>query len=237
MRNIDLLLLGEYIIYMKIYHGSINIIKKPIYGYGSPYNDYGLGFYCTKEKEKAMEWAVNYELDGYANCYELDLKGLRILNLNEKPYKILHWLALLIQNRTFKDKSPLVREAKSYILKKFSIDCNDFDVIIGYRADDSYFSFARDFLQGTISYRQLNNALKLGNLGEQVVLISEKAFNSIKFLGAEVAYSKEWYLKKKEREDKARNDYFDETKNHREKGDIFIHQIIDEQMEADDERL
>ena len=61
MRNIDLLLLGEYIIYMKIYHGSINIIEKPIYGYGSPYNDYGLGFYCTQEKEKAMEWAVNYE--------------------------------------------------------------------------------------------------------------------------------------------------------------------------------
>lgn len=30
---------------MKIYHGSENIIKKPVYGAGKLYNDYGRGFY------------------------------------------------------------------------------------------------------------------------------------------------------------------------------------------------
>ena len=222
---------------MKIYHGSINIIEKPIYGYGKPYNDYGRGFYCTESLELAKEWAVSYELDGYANCYELDISNLKILNLSKKPYTILHWLALLLKHRTFKSRSLLVEEAKEYILNKFSIDISDFDIIIGYRADDSYFSFARDFMQGTISYRQLSRALKLGNLGQQVVLKSMKAFNNLHFIEAINAYSNEWYGKKIERENKARLDYFDGTKNKRMKGDVFIHQIIDEEMEANDERL
>lgn len=222
---------------MKIYHGSISIIRKPIYGYGSPYNDYGLGFYCTEEKELAKEWAVDYELDGYANCYELDLSNLKVLNLNEKPYNILHWLTILIQNRQFKDRSFLVRDAKEYLIKKFSIDYSNYDVIIGYRADDSYFSFARDFLQGSISYRQLSVALKIGNLGKQVVLISQKAFDSIRFIEAEKAFSNEWYLKKNSRENEARKEYFENTKMQRQKDDLYISQIINEDMEANDERL
>ena len=31
-----------------IYHGSDHIIEKPKFGYGKPYNDYGIGFYCTQ---------------------------------------------------------------------------------------------------------------------------------------------------------------------------------------------
>ena len=222
---------------MRIYHGSINIIEKPIYGYGKVYNDYGLGFYCTESIALAKEWAVEYELDGFANCYELDLKNLRVLNLNEKPFGVLHWLALLIQNRQFKSKSYLVNDAKEYLSKKFVIDFSSFDVIIGYRADDSYFSFARDFLQGTISYRQLAMALKLGNLGEQIVLKSRKAFETIRFIEAEKTFANEWYPKKIKRENDARNEYFNNTKMKRQKGDLYISQIIDEDMEANDERL
>lgn len=222
---------------MKIYHGSISIIKKPIFGYGNPYKDYGLGFYCTESKDLAKEWAVGYELDGYANGYELNLDKLKVLNLNKKPYTPLHWLTLLIQNRIFKDKSLLVKDAKEYLIKKYSIDYSKFDIIIGYRADDSYFSFAKDFLQGTISYRQLVAALKLGNLGEQIVLISKKAFEAIKFIEAEKAFFKEWYPKKIKRDNDAKGEYFNSTKMKRQKGDLYINQIIDEDMEADDERL
>ena len=222
---------------MKIYHGSLVIIKKPIFGYGNPHNDYGLGFYCTESSDLVKEWSVDYELDGYANIYELNLDGLKVLNLNKKPYNALHWLTLLVQNRTFKDKSSLVRDAKEFLIKKFSIDYSKFDVIIGYRADDSYFSFARDFLQGTISYRQLSLALKLGGLGEQIVLVSKKAFNAIHFINAEKAFANEWYPKKIKRENDARNEYFNSEKIKRQKGDLYISQIIDEDMEANDERL
>ena len=62
---------------------SIIVIEKPIYGYGKKHNDYGLAFYCTESLDLAKEWAVSNELDGYANCYELDLDGLNIINLME----------------------------------------------------------------------------------------------------------------------------------------------------------
>lgn len=37
----------------KIYHGSRDIVKKPVYGKGKTYNDYGSGFYCTDTIEMA----------------------------------------------------------------------------------------------------------------------------------------------------------------------------------------
>lgn len=49
----------------KIYHGSSKIIEKPLYGYGKPYNDYGLGFYCTESLEMAKEWGVSKDQNGY----------------------------------------------------------------------------------------------------------------------------------------------------------------------------
>lgn len=38
---------------MILYHGSDKIIEKPIYGFGKDTNDYGIGFYLTKELELA----------------------------------------------------------------------------------------------------------------------------------------------------------------------------------------
>ena len=111
------------------------------------------------------------------------------------------------------------------------------DIIIGYRADDSYFSFAQDFVNGTISYRQLNNAMHLGRLGQQFVLKSEKAFERIQFVGYEVADSNEWFAKKELRDKSARREYFDIERNKRQKGDLYITQIMDEEMKADDSRL
>lgn len=222
---------------VKIYHGSKFIVEKPRHGSGKPYNDYGLGFYCTEEIKLAKEWAVGNESNGYANCYELDLSGLTVLYLNQKTYCILHWLAVLLENRTFDTSSALAAEAKEYILKNFRIDYEKYDVIIGYRADDSYFSFAQDFLNGTISYRQLNRAMHLGKLGEQVVLKSKKAFEQIKFIGYEVAESEVWYAKRMLRDKAARREYFDAEKAKRQRGDLYITHILDEEMSENDPRL
>lgn len=220
-----------------IYHGSKDIIKKPVFGKGKTYNDYGLGFYCTESLELAKEWGVELNRNGYANIYEIDESKLSVLDLNSNDYCILHWLAVLLENREFDIPSPLALEAKEYILNNFSVDYKKYDVIIGYRADDSYFSFAQDFLNGTISYRQLNNAMHLGNLGQQFVLKSKKAFDEIKYVGNEIALCDEWYSKKENRDKSARRDYFDTEKNKRQRGDTYITQIMDEEMRADDLRL
>jgi len=221
----------------KLYHGSSNIIEKPIYGFGKTYNDYGLGFYCTDILEMAKEWGAGNQQDGYANCYELDCSNLRILDLNDSSFCILHWLAILLENREFDIPSVLALEAKQYLLENFSVDYSSYDAIIGYRADDSYFSFAQDFINGTISYQQLNRAMHLGKLGQQFVLKSQKAFEQLTFLGYEIAKSEEWYQKKMLRDKMARREYFDVERNKFQRGDLYITQIMNEEMKANDERL
>lgn len=220
-----------------IYHGSSKIIEKPLFGVGKAYNDYGLGFYCTENIDMAKEWGVSKNLNGYANAYKIETEDLSILDLNSSDFTILHWLSVLLENRSFDTSSAIAQEAKDYLLKNFSVSYKDFDVITGYRADDSYFSFAQDFLNGTISVRQLGNAMKLGKLGTQFVLKSQKAFDSIEFLNYEVAEISEWLLKKESRDKEARRQYFDVEKNKRQRGDLYIVQILDEEIKADDSRL
>ncbi len=220
-----------------LYHGSSKIIEKPQFGFGKAYNDYGLGFYCTDSLEMAKEWGVGKGQNGYANCYELNCDGLRILDLNGEAFCILHWMAVLLENREFDVPSGLTLEAKGYILENFHVDYQSYDAIIGYRADDSYFSFAQDFINGTISYRQLNNAMHLGKLGQQFVLKSKLAFDRIRFIGSEVADSGEWYARKMLRDKTARREYFSVERNKRQRGDLYIAQIMDEEMKPNDPRL
>lgn len=222
---------------MILYHGSKDIIERPIYGQGKKYNDYGLGFYCTDNIELAKEWGTSFERSGYANRYQIDCTELKILDLNDDKYCILHWLAILLSNREFDTPAGLALEAKEFLKKNFMLDYKEYDIIKGYRADDSYFSFAQDFINGTISYRQLNNAMYLGKLGIQYVLKSKEAFNRIVFDGYEEAEYKEWYAKKMKRDKSARREYFDVERNRRQRGDIYITQILDEEMSPDDKRL
>ena len=170
--------------YTELWHGSVNIIEKPIYGHGNSFNDYGQGFYCTEDIELAKEWAATDITDGYANHYIFDMPDAKLLNLSDVQYTILNWLALLVDNRKFAVSSSVGKLGKDYLKENFLIDISEYDVIKGYRADDSYFTFAKAFLNNTISLNQLSKAMNLGNLGEQIVIKSEKAFKHIHFLVA-----------------------------------------------------
>ena len=222
---------------MRLYHGSSLIVEKPCFGSGKRMNDFGLGFYCTEHPDMAKEWAVRENRDGYVNQYSIETEGLSILNLNTADYNVLHWLSILLENRVFEIRSPLALEGKEYLLENFQVNYKDYDLIRGYRADDSYFSFAQDFISGAISLRQLSNAMMLGDLGEQIVLKSKKAFNHIAFEGYEIVQSREWYEKRAKRDEDARRQYLDVERNRRQKGDIFISQIIDEEFKGNDPRI
>ncbi|MBR5647094.1 MAG: DUF3990 domain-containing protein [Treponema sp.] len=192
---------------IKLYHGSENIIKVPQYHFGNPKNDYGYGFYCTENIELAKEWGCTEEKDGFANEYQLNLEGLSILNLSDIKYNILNWLAILLENRTFEFSSEISVAAKQYLTLYFSIPYHKYDIIRGYRADDSYFSFAKAFLNNTISIQKLNQAMYLGKLGEQVVLKSKKAFSQITFISSSLADRNIYYPKKMLRDSTARNTF------------------------------
>ena len=220
-----------------IYHGSDHIIKVPQYGAGREYNDYGKGFYCTENLALAKEWGASQYKDGFVNQYKIECDELSILQLNAPGYTILHWLAILLENRTFDGSSPLAKEAKKYLQNNFLIDYSSADIITGYRADDSYFSFASDFVNGVISYRQLSNAMYLGKLGQQFVIKSAKAFERLQFLGYQIAPKEEWFPKRIQRDQKAKDQYFDVERNQWKRGDIYITHILEEGMMPNDPRL
>lgn len=219
-----------------LYHGSPDIIEKPEYGKGKAYNDYGMGFYCTERLELAKEWACSENVDGYANRYEIDTVGLAILNLSAENYTILNWLALLMQHRRARLSTPIARRGRDYLLQNFLPQYENYDVIVGYRADDSYFSFARSFVSNEISLKQLGYAMKLGKLGEQSVLKTPKAFNAIHFLDYTVADNTVYYAKRKARDDEVREAYQKELENEDLNG-IFMRDIIREEMTPNDPRL
>ena len=223
---------------MILYHGSKDIIEKPEFGKGSKKNDYGMGFYCTENVELAKEWACsNNETNGYANKYEIDLSAHKILDLREEKYSILNWMALLLNFRTFDVNTPISAQAKEYIVKYFYVDVEAYDVIIGYRADDSYFSFAKDFINNTISVQQLAEAMRLGELGIQIVLKSKKAFDTVKYISYELAECKEYYVKRVSRDKKARETYLSGHRQSLVSDGLFVMDIIRKGLKNGDKIL
>lgn len=191
---------------IKLYHGSAKKIEIPQFGYGKKDNDYGLGFYCTDNKELAKEWACQHNTEGFANEYNLNLENLSVLDLNSPDYSILHWLTILVQNRNF-SSTDIGEEAKKFLFNNYQVDYLKYDIIKGYRANDSYFTYAANFLNNEISLEKLNAAMKLGKLGQQVVLKTVRAFNAVKFNDAEYADKKVYYTKFISRDTKARENY------------------------------
>lgn len=219
-----------------LYHGSPEIIQKPLFGKGKSYNDYGQGFYCTEHLELAKEWACTENTDGYANKYEIDTDGLAILNLSSDEYTILHWLALLMEYRKFRISTPVMKRGAEWLRENFLIDLTPYDAVVGYRADDSYFSFARAFVNNGISLTQLSYAMRLGKLGEQFVLKSPAAFERIQFMSYEMADNTEFYAKRKARDDEARAAFNAELEKDDLNG-LYMRDIIREEVTPNDPRL
>lgn len=218
-----------------LFHGSDHIIEVPTPGGGKKHNDYGPGFYCTEKLELAREWACTDKSTAFVNHYSFEPgTSMNILNLEQPPYHVLNWLAILLQNREFDPKHPLAREGKEYILQEFLPPTQEYDIIYGYRADDSYFGIASSFLSGGLSLQQLQYALRLGLLGEQVFLQSKKAFDALVFLTAEPVDRNQYWPRRSKRDSQAR-ETFQKIVPTRE--GIFLLDILRNEWRNDDARL
>ena len=219
-----------------LYHGSLEVVQKPQIDKGKVYNDYGRGFYCTEHLELAREWGCNEGVDGYTNQYEIETDNLNILKLASPEYTVLHWLALLMNNRKVRSSAPVVKRGKEWLKEHYLIDISSYDAIVGYRADDSYFSFARSFLENGITLEQLSYAMRLGNLGDQFVIKSQKAFDEIKFISYAPVNHKEYYPKRKSRDEEARAAYRRELERSDVRG-IYMINLIQGEVDPGDPRL
>ena len=218
-----------------IYHGSEQVVEVPTFGLGRKNNDFGLGFYCTESEDLAKEWAVSSLRNGFANRYTLDTEYLNVLNLNSPDYTILNWIAVLVEHRLFSIKTPVARRAKRYLIDNFGINVNDYDLITGYRADDSYFDYAKSFLNNGISVEQLAKAMRLGKLGEQIVLKSKFAFDRIRYEGFDIAEKDKFYVLRKSRDDEANPLYLKMLEE--EDDGLYIQDIMRGGIRNDDPRI
>ena len=173
-----------------VFHGSDHIIKEPRYLGGKTDNDYGNGFYTTEYEERARSWAT---LNGdpeksVVNEYTLALENLEALNLNENG--VLAWIAEVVANRGINEENAAIVGAE--LVKRYRPDTTDADIIIGYRADDSYTQVIEAFLLNQINLYEVEKLFYKGSLGNQIFLKSEKAFKEIHWQNAyQVALSEE----------------------------------------------
>jgi len=194
---------------IKIYHGNKDKDMVPTYGCGDKRNDYGRGFYTTHIEELGKEWAWSSYTSGsvgYLHTYEIELEGLRILNLTELDS--LHWVAELVSHRTLNlDGKEVLRDRVEIFKEKYKLDTSKYDIIIGYRADDAYFTYAEDFLSGLIYKETMENALRYGGLGIQIFIKSRRAFGRIKVTKEPEVVTEKYKTRHVKRRTKADREY------------------------------
>lgn len=162
-----------------LYHGTPDKIVTPTYGLGDDKHDYGRGFYLSEDIELAKEWAVcrPNETNGWVHKYELQTRGLKILDFQEKD--VLAWLAELMKHRNA-DDSKRYRVLSVKFIEKYGIDTSEYDIIKGWRANASYFYIAKEFVRDNIDLDILEDLLSLGGLGIQYCIKTEKAYSKLK---------------------------------------------------------
>ena len=67
-------------------------------------------------------------------------------------------------------------------MELYRTDSSEYDIIKGYRADDSYTQVIEAFLMNQINIYEVKKLFYKGDLGNQIFLKSEKAFQSIVWL-------------------------------------------------------
>ena len=166
----------------KVYHGSDHILKIPAFGGGKADNDYGNGFYTTEYEDRARSWAA---LNGNPDCcivneYELDMDHLKVLDLSHEG--VLAWIAEVVANRGMKQEAAnMVGER---LVERYRVNSDYADIIVGYRADDSYTQVIEAFLLNQLNISEVERLFYKGSLGNQIFLKSEKAFEHIRWKNA-----------------------------------------------------
>ena len=220
-----------------LFHGSLAAVGWPQLSKCREENDFGKCFYCTEDMDLAKEWSCQRGRTGVVSGYLLTLDDLNIVNLNSEEYHTLNWIGTLLQHRRPNNLDDDSEYARDYLIQNFAVDMSDADIIVGYRADDSYFQYATDFLRNRISLDKLSEAMRLGKLGEQVAVRSERAFRRITFKRSYQTAQKYIGLYM-QRDTRARETYRKSLK-----GQIYIpnkltiERIIQEGIKNDDEIL
>lgn len=170
---------------MKIYHGSKVLIEHPTLKGSDERNDYGPSFYLTKDLDAAKSWACKNDSVGVVNEYEIkktSLDKLKILDLtNKSKYSVLNWMAILMHFRELDSSFVKKNQLALNWLQKYYVNVEDYDVVIGFRADDSYFRFPLRFVSNDLAFEDLEDVFLSGQLGIQYAFMSDRSIKLLTF--------------------------------------------------------
>ena len=206
---------------MRLFHGNPNPNFVPVFGGGRSYHDYGNAFYCTQDFESAAQWACLRKTIETAYVYEYELDVPQNLSpeasiLDFDKLDPIYWLSVLLQHRVNDDDGYIeeLRDRSLAFTEKYPTDCEKFDIIMGWRANDRHFAIIRDFLTTLISLETAKKMILLGDLGKQFVIKSERAYSWIKYPNKPMKITmlsgeayRAWHNRYVEKDAKGRGDY------------------------------
>lgn len=169
---------------MNLYHGSKISNLVPVENGSGIFNDYGPGFYLTPDRDAAGSWACKHDELGFIYKYFIsnrNFKNLKVLNLVDKEkYSVLNWISILVHFKKIDEEFKKENEEALKWLDRYFINVTNYDVIIGFRADDSYFDFPKAFISNNLAFEDLDYVYKLGDLGIQYFFRSNRAIKLLK---------------------------------------------------------
>lgn len=155
-----------------LYHGSKSGIRGAIAPISRESCDFGKGFYMGTDRIQPLTLICNYPK---AKIYTLsvELSQLKIFEVEVG----IDWALLIAYNR---GKMETVKNSSIY--NRFAGLSKDYDMIIGYIANDRMFVVLDRFFNGEITDLALINSLSALKLGKQYVALTEKACKKIEIV-------------------------------------------------------
>lgn len=149
---------------MIVYHGSIEIIRKPDISFSKRYLDFGRGFYLTTVQVQAERWALRKGQSSgktaIVSMYDLsdDLSGFRLLTfVNENEA----WLDFVCGCRRGEDIG------------------SQYDIIIGNVANDDVFKTVDMYLRGIWDKQKTLSELRYYAQNDQICIRSQSILDQV----------------------------------------------------------
>lgn len=202
-----------------LFHGAKTKIEGELrLDFSKKKNDFGSGFYCGESLEQVAMFVATYP---QSSLYMLkfdrnNLKG-RKFNVSRE------WMLMIAYYR-----GRLREYDELEYIKTLAAENQDLDYIIAPIADNRMFEIIDQFIDGEITDIQCQHCLSATNLGNQYVLVSDKALKQVEIL--ERCYlseaEKEHYLISKQEEYNVNRDKVKlARKQYRNQGD-YIEDIL-----------
>ena len=153
----------------RLYHGSKSGINFPIQPKSRERCDFGCGFYLGDKPDQPKGLIAQRNSNKF---YEIDYDfvGLNIKEFGESYVDKIDWALYIAYNR-----EPELFTEYDFLKEKYKGYNENYDVVIGYIADDSMMTTLTDFFKGITSDKEMIDCLGHVKLGKQYVLKTDKA--------------------------------------------------------------